>query len=160
MCQKYLSSRGKLYFYGAKMYLKVKFWVLKIPDGIATVGQLPNQLPKATNQKPRTKIQSPYISYQKPRTNSVTVIGPFWGPYRRFLSDLQVWDLGSATLEPSDSKSAHATTHAFAHVWSRTHHKTNAFWPPHSLGQTRPLTRPGTGGAYEAPDGLESRWTL
>jgi hypothetical protein len=28
------------------------------------VGQLPNQLPKATNQKPRTKIQSPYINYQ------------------------------------------------------------------------------------------------
>ncbi len=52
------------------------------------------------------------------------------------------------------------TTHAFAHVWSRTHHRTNAFGPPHSWGRTRPLTRPDTGGAYEAPDGLERRWTL
>jgi hypothetical protein len=126
------------------MYLKVKFWVLKIPIGIPTVGQLPNQLPKATNQKPRTKIQKPYISYQKPRTKSVTVIGTHQISYhiggsqippRRLLSDLQVWDPGCATLEPSDSKSAHATTHAFAHVWPRTHHKTNAFGPPHSLGQ-------------------------
>jgi hypothetical protein len=50
------------------MYLKVKFLVLKIPNGIPTVGQLPNQLPKATNQKQRTKIQSPNINYQKPRT--------------------------------------------------------------------------------------------
>ena len=41
------------------MYLKVKFWVLKIPNGIPTVGQLPNQLPKATNQKPRTKSHAP-----------------------------------------------------------------------------------------------------
>ena len=45
------------------------------------------------------------------------------------------WNPGCATLEPSDSKSAHATTYAFAHVWPRTHHKTNAFGPPHSLGQ-------------------------
>ena len=37
------------------MNLKDKFRALKIPYGIPTVGQLPNQLPKATNQRPRTK---------------------------------------------------------------------------------------------------------
>jgi hypothetical protein len=35
--------------------LKFKFSALIIPYGIPTVGQLPNQLPKATNQRPRTK---------------------------------------------------------------------------------------------------------
>jgi hypothetical protein len=35
--------------------LKDKFRALKIPYGIPTVGQLPNQLPKATNLRPRTK---------------------------------------------------------------------------------------------------------
>jgi hypothetical protein len=40
--------------------LKDKFRALKIPYGIPTVGQLPNQFPKATNQRPPTKsvIQS------------------------------------------------------------------------------------------------------
>jgi hypothetical protein len=57
------------------MYMKVKFWALKIPYGIPTVGQLPNQFPKATYQKPRTKIQSAYISFQKPRTKSVSILG-------------------------------------------------------------------------------------
>jgi hypothetical protein len=37
------------------MNLKDKFRALKIPYGIPTVGQLPNQLPKATYQRPRTK---------------------------------------------------------------------------------------------------------
>ena len=34
---------------------KINFRALKIPYGIPTVGQLPNQLPKATNLRPRTK---------------------------------------------------------------------------------------------------------
>ena len=83
------------------------------------MGQLPNQLPKATNQKPRTKIQrvhisitkatnqkprtkiqSPYINYQKPRTNSVTVIGPFWGPYRRVTNPPEEVPIRLSSLEP------------------------------------------------------------
>jgi hypothetical protein len=56
------------------MYLKVKFWVLKIPNGIPTVGHLPNQLPKATHQKPRTKIQLPKATHQKPRTKIHTSV--------------------------------------------------------------------------------------
>jgi hypothetical protein len=37
------------------MNLKDKFRALKIPYGFPTVGQLPNQFPKATYQRPRTK---------------------------------------------------------------------------------------------------------
>jgi hypothetical protein len=55
-----------------KKYLTDKIWALKIPYGIPTVGQLPNQLSKATYQRPRTKSateghapnQLPQATYQ------------------------------------------------------------------------------------------------
>jgi hypothetical protein len=63
--------------------------------------------------------------------------------------------------------------HPIASPLTRPHMRSLMCGPEHTTGRTpsgrhipgverrtRPLTRPGTGGAYEAPDGLESRWTL
>ncbi len=124
--------------------------------GTASLSVTHSHEPKATHQKFRvpisvTKSHAPKFRVQKPRTKSHAP---------KAFSTQKLGNRGCATLEPSDSKSAHATTHAFAHVWSQTHHRTNAFGPPHYRGQTRPLTRPGTGGACEFPDELKSRWTL
>ncbi len=92
----------------------------EIPSSQLPISYLSATL-KATNPN-QTKATSPNISYpnQKKATipnfsYPIKATNPNFSSLNRAMAQ-KFWNPGCATLEPSDRKSAHAITHAFAHV--------------------------------------------